>query len=130
MSVYWRLEVYKTGSSANADEDVETRFTYDGSGNIVTLTAVNPTTGNQVICYLYEDAVTISNFTEARNFDKTGNWLQYNKDGTIENRTHNAANELQGIATHDANGTMALMPGFKGKYDAWNRLVEVQDLTN
>ena len=76
------------------------------------------------------DAVTVSNFTEAWNFDKTGNWMQYDKNGTIENRTHNAANELQGTATHDANGNMTLMPGLKGKYDAWNRLVEVRDASD
>jgi RHS repeat-associated protein len=52
------------------------------------------------------------------------------KNGTTENRTHNAANELQGIATHDANGNMVLMPSLKGKYDAWNRLVEVRDSNN
>ncbi|MDR2117119.1 MAG: hypothetical protein LBP87_12135, partial [Planctomycetaceae bacterium] len=31
------------------------------------------------------------------------------------------------LPTHDANGNMILMPGLKGKYDAWNRLVEVKD---
>ncbi len=40
---------------------------------------------------------------------------------------HNVANEIQNICTHDANGNMVLMPGLKGKYDAWNRLVEVRD---
>jgi RHS repeat-associated protein len=65
--------------------------------------------------------------SESWNFDKTGNWVQYTKNSTVENRTHNAANELQGIATHDANGNMVLMPSLKGKYDAWNRLVEVKD---
>ena len=71
--------------------------------------------------------ITSSNFIETWDFDKTGNWIQYDRDGSIENRTHNAANELQGVATHDANGNMVLMPGLKGKYDAWNRLVEVRD---
>jgi len=76
------------------------------------------------------DIVTTSTFTEAWDFDKTGNWMQYDKNGTVENRTYNAANELQGIATHDTNGNMILMPGLKGKYDAWNRLVEVRDSSN
>jgi hypothetical protein len=70
------------------------------------------------------------NHSESWNFDKTGNWSQYTKNGTVENRTHNAANELQGIATHDANGNMILMPGLKGKFDAWNRLTEVHDSNN
>jgi hypothetical protein len=74
-----------------------------------------------------QTAVTSSNFTEAWDFDKTGNWTQYSRAGVVENRTHNAANEIQGIATHDKNGNMTVMPGLKGKYDAWNRLVEVRD---
>ena len=69
-------------------------------------------------------------FTESWEFDKTGNWLQFNKNGTIENRTHNASNEIQGIATHDKNGNMTVMPGQKGTYDAWNRLVEVRDTSD
>jgi hypothetical protein len=64
--------------------------------------------------------VPAMNHSEAWNFDKTGNWAEYNKNGMTETRTHNAANELQGIAAHDANGNMTLMPGLKGKYDAWN----------
>jgi RHS repeat-associated protein len=72
-------------------------------------------------------AVPTVNHSEAWNFDKTGNWSQYTRNGSVENRTHNKANELQGIATHDANGNMTVMPGLKGKYDAWNRLVEVKD---
>ena len=94
-------------------------YTYDQINQIKNL--------DRGILNVNKDAVTVSNFTETWNFDKTGNWLQYDKNGTIENRTHNVANELQGIAMHDANGNMTLMPGLKGKYDAWNRLVEVRD---
>jgi len=74
-----------------------------------------------------KDAVAVANFMEAWDFDKTGNWVQYNRDGVIENRTHNTANEIQEIATHDKNGNMTVMHGLKGEYDAWNRLVEVRD---
>jgi hypothetical protein len=52
---------------------------------------------------------------------KTLNRGVLNNDHTsipTENRDHNTANELQGIANHDANGNMVLMPGLKGKYDA------------
>jgi len=31
---------------------------------------------------------------------------------------------------HDRNGNMTLMPGLKGKFDAWNRLVEVCDASD
>ncbi|MDR2410790.1 MAG: hypothetical protein LBE13_22135 [Bacteroidales bacterium] len=94
-------------------------YTYDNLGQIKTL--------NRGTLNANQTAVTTVNHSESWNFDKTGNWSQYTKNGNTENRTHNAANELQGIATHDANGNMVLMPGLKGKYDAWNRLVEVRD---
>jgi hypothetical protein len=64
-------------------------------------------------------SVTTINHCESWNFDKTGNWSQYTKNSNVENRTHNATNELQGIANHDANGNMVLMLGLKGKYDVW-----------
>jgi RHS repeat-associated protein len=94
-------------------------YTYDNLNQIKTL--------NRGILNNNHTSVTTVNHSESWNFDKTGNWSQYTKNGNTENRTHNAANELQGIATHDANGNMVLMPGLKGKYDAWNRLVEVRD---
>jgi RHS repeat-associated protein len=94
-------------------------YTYDNLGQIKSLNRGIPNNDHT--------AVTTVNHNESWNFDKTGNWVQYTKNGTTENRTHNAANELQGIATHDANGNMVLMPGLKGKYDAWNRLIEVRD---
>jgi hypothetical protein len=74
--------------------------------------------------------VPIVTHTESWNFDRTGNWQQYTRNEKVENRTHNAANELQDIATHDANGNMILMPGLKCKYDAWNRIVEVRDTSD
>ena len=37
---------------------------------------------------------------------------------------------MQGIATHDANGNMTVMPNLKAKYDAWNRLVELRDASD
>jgi RHS repeat-associated protein len=97
-------------------------YTYDNLGQIKTL--------SRGILNNDQTAITTINHSESWNFDKTGNWLQYINNGTIENRTHNAANELLGIATHDANGNMTLMPGLKGKYDAWNRLVEVRDTSD
>jgi RHS repeat-associated protein len=77
-----------------------------------------------------QNEITTVNHSESWNFDQTGNWSQYTKNGNVENRTYNAANELQSIVTHDANGNMILMPGLKGKYDAWNRLVEVRDTSD
>jgi RHS repeat-associated protein len=97
-------------------------YIYDNLGQIKSL--------NRGILNNNHTSVTTINHSESWNFDKTGNWVQYTNNGNTENRTHNAANELQGIATHDANGNMILMPGLKGKYDAWNRLVEVRDISD
>jgi len=94
-------------------------YSYDGVNQIKSLDRGVLSQNNTV--------VASPNFTESWNFDGTGNWLQYNRAGSVENRTHNAANEIQGIANHDRNGNMAVMSGLKGKYDAWNRLVETRD---
>lgn len=53
LSVKYRPVSLSSGSAS--DENVQTNFTYDGLGNVVTQTAVNPTTGNQTTRYLYED---------------------------------------------------------------------------
>jgi RHS repeat-associated protein len=94
-------------------------YTYDNMNQIKTL--------NRGDLNNEHTAVTNINHSESWNFDKTGNWQQYNLNGNVETRTHNAANELQNIAAHDANGNMTLMPNIKGKYDAWNRLIEVRN---
>ncbi|MDR1477324.1 MAG: hypothetical protein LBJ00_00100 [Planctomycetaceae bacterium] len=78
-------------------------YNYDNLGQIKTL--------NRGTLNTNQTAVTTVNHSESWNFDQTGNWSQYTKNGTTENRTHNAANELQDIATHDTNGNMTLMPG-------------------
>ncbi|MDR2440474.1 MAG: RHS repeat-associated core domain-containing protein [Planctomycetaceae bacterium] len=109
-----RIKRYDPVQSANSE-----LYTYDNLGQIKTL--------NRGVLNTAQNEVMTVNHSESWNFDKTGNWSQYTQNGNVENRTHNAANELQGIATHDANGNMTLMSGLKGKYDAWNRLVEVRD---
>jgi YD repeat-containing protein len=48
-----------------SDENVEIQYYYDGLNNTVTLTAINPTTGNQVTEYLYEDKYNASLQTSA-----------------------------------------------------------------
>jgi RHS repeat-associated protein len=70
-----------------------------------------------------------SGHAEAWDYDATGNWEQFNKNGTIENRLHNKANEITSY-THDNNGNMLTLPNLSCKYDAWNRLVEVRDSSN
>jgi hypothetical protein len=83
--------------------------------------------------------------------DPTCNWKEFepivyepSTSELVQERTHNAVNELTGITestgpvwfapVHDAGGNMVEFPTlddptveFKGVYDAWNRLVEVLD---
>ena len=111
---------------------VRIQHDYDRVGNRTNRTDVVCAANSEV--YTYDGVNQIkslnrgsSAFTEMWDYDGTGNWLTYNKDGAVENRTHNAANEIQGTCTHDSNGNMTIMPGYMGKYDAWNRLVEARD---
>ena len=99
--------------------DISELYTYDQLDQVKSLSRG---TLNQ-----NQSAVSMPSFTEQWNFDKTGNWVQYDKNGIVETRTHNTANEIQAIATYDKNGNMTVMPGLKAKYDAWNRLVEVRN---
>jgi len=105
---------------------------YDQAGNRTTRRVwVSPA---NMESYKYDQVNQIKSFTRALQLhvemfdnDHTGNWTQYRRIGLTENRTHNAANEIQAIANHNRNGNMTVMPGLKGKYDAWNRLVETKD---
>jgi len=97
-------------------------YGYDGVNQVKSLNRGTLNAGNT--------AITASNFTETWNYDGTGNWLQYNRSGVVENRTHNPANEIQTNCTHDRNGNMTIMPGLRGVYDGWNRLVEARNASN
>jgi len=97
----------RTDSLAAANSE---QYTYDGVNQIKSLNRTG--------------------FSETWNYDLTGNWLQYNRAGVVENRTHNAANEVLTNSTHDRNGNMTVMPGLRGVYDAWNRLVEARNASN
>ncbi|MDR2439479.1 MAG: hypothetical protein LBE12_08955, partial [Planctomycetaceae bacterium] len=48
-----------------SDENVEIQCSYDGLDNELTITAINPTTGNQVTQYFYEDLYNASLQTSA-----------------------------------------------------------------
>ena len=89
-------------------------------------------------------ATSSPTFEEDYTLDQLGNWENLTKktSGSTtldQDRTHNAANELQTVdvwqnPAHDAAGNMTTIPrpkapanGYTAKYDAWNRLVEVKD---
>jgi hypothetical protein len=110
----WRNDVVSTTNSEH--------YTYDGMNQVKSLNRGTLNAG--------KTSVTTPNFTETWNFDNTGNWTQYVHAGVTENRTHSKANETQNTCTHDRNGNMTVMSGLQGKYDAWNRLVEVRNSSN
>ena len=103
---------YINGSSADADKDVETRFTYDGLGNILTLTAVNAATGNQVTTYLYGDLYNASLETNTIYPDSTDT----NASGTDQVKTTYFLNGDVKTIT-DQNGTLRTL-----SYDSQRRL--------
>jgi len=77
-------------------------------------------------------AVTAQSFGEAWQYDKTGNWTEYDRNGTIQNRTHDAANKIQDVVSHDRNGNMTVVPKpdesgdhLLFQHDAWNRVTKV-----
>jgi RHS repeat-associated protein len=104
-------------------------YSYDEINQIKFLNRGTLTTDNSTI--------TNGNHAEAWNFDETGNWLQYNRNGSIENRIHNTANEILNTVTHDKNGNMTIMPSLQthgsllsATYDAWNRIVSVSNIAD
>ena len=91
-------------------------------------------------------------FSEIWGFDATGNWRLYYRDEAglgnwdpLQQRTHNEANEIETIGAtigtdwadpaHDRAGNMVTLPQpetpderYRAVYDAWNRLVRLEDL--
>jgi len=90
-------------------------------------------------------------FHQAWNLDATGNWSdfeQFDQDDAsqalVQQRTHNAVNEITGIGesvgsqwgtpSHDRNGNMTIVPqpsnptiSYDAIFDAWNRLIKLTD---
>ena len=76
--------------------------------------------------------------------DRLGNWVNFDKDGTTDARTHNAANEITArtfagnsriISYDDAGNLLTLQDntgdtGWRYTYDHRNRLVKVEDTTD
>lgn len=97
---------------------------------------------------LSSGAITSRNFEQDFTLDQLGNWPTFKQDddgnGTWDldqSRSHNLVNELTDFTTttwfdpaHDAAGNMTTMPqplapssSFTATYDAWNRLVKIED---
>ena len=96
----------------------------------------------------------IINYEETWSLDETGNWREYQQDtdgdGTwnlIQSRTSNKVNEITDITetagnswttpVYNKSGNMTTIPtpddptvSYTATYDAWNRLVKLEDDTN
>ena len=88
--------------------------------------------------YSYDNLNQLVGFTRGGHsrswdYDAQGNWQSVTTNGSTQTRTHNAQNEITSISgavtpTYDANGNLTKdETGRQFVYDAWNRLVEVQD---
>ena len=93
-------------------------------------------------------AITSPTLEQAWGLDTTGNWTTFDQtvpgdssQDIAQSRTHNTVNEIVETVgaswvtpAHDKNGNMTYMPqpaepteGFTATYDAWNRLVKLQE---
>jgi YD repeat-containing protein len=98
-------------SGTNSDENVEVQYTFDGLDNMTTLTAVNPTTGNQVTKYLYDDAYNVSLQTSVIYPDSSDT----NSNGTDQVKTTYYLDGNSKIST-DQNGNVKTF-----SYDVYRR---------
>jgi RHS repeat-associated protein len=79
------------------------------------------------------DTVASPSHSQSWTFDALGNWSTFTSDGTSQNRSHNAQNQITSISgsttpTYDNNGnTTGDQAGNTMVFDAWNRLVTVKN---
>ena len=139
-----------TDGAGTADLD-RYSYTYDGNSNRTSRTNLVETNGVLDEDYTYDGlnrlVDTNRNGTDLQswNLDSLGNWSSFTDEGTTEERTFNAANEIQNISSPAVPPEDAVSPEFDAAgnmisgprpddplvrqhyiYDAWNRLVEVR----
>ncbi len=129
--------LYRRNAVAGASGRQDELYAYDGLDQLSDFQRGELNNGNSGIV-----SGTLAG-REQFTFDPTGNWNQYVVNaGTPQTRTHNAANELtqidssSALVAEDAAGNMTKVPkpdnwgaGYDLKYDAWNRLVQVNDVS-
>ena len=133
-----------TDYGADPDEVIDRyTYTYDRAGNRLTRanalqTALSETYSYNALNELISTARN-DNFDQSWTLDGLGNFSTFDDDGISQDRTTNAANEIQSISgtwvtpVYDAAGNMISgpKPGDETTrvhyvYDAWNRLVAVK----
>ena len=79
------------------------------------------------------DTVATPSKTQGWTLDAQGNWTSFSTNGTAQTRAFNTRNQITSISgatipTYDSNGnTTTDDQGKKYKFDAWNRLAEVDN---
>jgi RHS repeat-associated protein len=126
-----------TGSPWRIDH---TTYTYDRNGNRLTRTNAFSAAFSET--YSYDALNQLQSFargttsspttTQGWEFDALGNWTAVTTNGVAESRTANAQNELTQVGsaalTYSPTGNLTTdAQGRTLSYDAWNRLVSVQN---
>jgi len=116
-------------------------YTYDADSNVKT--RVDNVSGAPASeAYDYDNLNRLSSATgglygsQSWTLDAVGNLSGFNNDGTSDSRTFNTLNELTGGTVNGVNSTVVYdadgntttdQHGYTMVYDAWNRLVKVED---
>ena len=115
---------------ANSTEAGDDSTAYDALGRLTGFAqGVLSASGNNGTTL---DTVASPSQTQSWQLDALGNATGVTTNGTPQTQTSNAQNQLTGVGTatldYDASGNLTTdETGKKLVYDAWNRLVEVQD---
>ncbi|MFN4874812.1 MAG: RHS repeat-associated core domain-containing protein [Akkermansiaceae bacterium] len=103
------------------DKNVLTEAQADGNLEKLSFTA-GYDAGNRVISYNRQDSYQTARETQSWNYDDAGNWNSTSIDGNVQNRTHNASDEITAIAgdnlTHDVRGN--LLTDNRGNAYTWD----------
>jgi RHS repeat-associated protein len=117
-------------------------YAYDNEGNKQFEQKLQDTTHSEAYQYdnvnrlinykvgtLVGSTVPVPSTQTAYNLDPVGNWNSKTTNAVVQNRTHNAVNELTqidaAILTYDADGNLQTDPAFSYAYDEENRLTKV-----
>ena len=127
---------------AKAGSNFDELYSYDGLRRLTAAARGTLASGDA--------SITSPTLQQGWQLDATGNWTGFNNfdvvtaaNTLVQQRASNAANEITGIAAtvgsawqtpaYDRNGNMvtisqplALASGYKGVWDAWNRLIYLQ----
>jgi RHS repeat-associated protein len=119
-------------------------YAYDNAGNRTSRSVPGDVSGDQDQAYGYDGLHRLRSSEQSTasddkswDLDQLGNWEGYTYGATAQTRSHNEANELETISNwadpaYDDAGNMTSIPkpkdlanSFGAKYDAWNRLTQL-----